>query len=86
MKPNEEEQEIKNETKPIDEDKSDAISDLFKEYQSQLEAEKKARESAEAKVIELTKVIRSMSVQRVVEDDPAPVAKKSLKDSINALF
>lgn len=63
----------------------EALSDTILELQKKYETEKAMREASDARVVELTKVIRTMSTQRVEEDDDEDIAQ-SEADAIKSLF
>lgn len=65
-------------------DADSVIADTLLEFQKKYEDEKKQREDAEKKIVELTKVIRTMSIKPSVDDDDEK--PKSYNDAISDLF
>lgn len=60
-----------------------AIADTLLEYQRLYEEEKKAKEEAQGKVVELSKVIRTMGLSSNKNEEEKP---KTLEDDIRKLF
>lgn len=73
----------------VDEVKSDPVgqnmADIILDLQNKYEAEHQARLDAEKANADLTKVIRTMSVQRV-EEPAEEVKPQSLDDAVDNLF
>lgn len=65
-------------------DADSAIADTLVEFQKKYEDEKAKREDAEKKVVELTKVIRTMSIKPQTDDDEEK--PKSFDDAVSDLF
>lgn len=59
-----------------------AIADTLLDYQNKYEEEKKARIKAENKVVELSRVIRTMGISNTDKDEPEP----TLEDEVKKLF
>lgn len=60
------------------------VADIILDWQNKYESEHQARLEAEATNAELTKVIRTMSVQRV--EEPKEEKEPTLDEAINNLF
>lgn len=74
------EKEEKQETPPVSEADS-AIAEMYKSLQTKYEDEHKARVKAEADVVSLTKIIRTMDIK-----SPAEEKEESLEDLSKKLF
>lgn len=76
-------EDIENQTPPQADPIDTAISDTLLEYQRLYEEEKKAKEEAQNKVVELSRVIRTMGISSSSQkEEPEP----TLEDEVKKLF
>lgn len=69
--------------KDIISESDNAIAETLIDFQTKYENEKKARELAESKIVELTKVIRTMQIKPSIDEDEK---EKTLDEQIIDLF
>lgn len=76
-------EDTENQTPPPADPVDTAISDTLLEYQRLYEEEKKAKEEAQNKIVELSRVIRTMGISSSSQkEEPEP----TLEDEVKKLF
>ena len=75
--------DIENQTPPQADPVDTAISDTLLEYQRLYEEEKKAKEEAQNKVVELSRVIRTMGISSSSQKEET---EPTLEDEVKKLF